>query len=221
MSITLNPDIDDAVRNFYQNGTSIIFETKDLILRPVQENDRPFFDNLYLDYETMKLFNTTEKDYKELGPDQWKKEQLEEAAERVATFVDRWNKRNPFSGFMICKKPDSLPIGYIVSGLGKSGRSVLGFVIKKEEQRNGFGTQAVHAMVQRYLPALIATHYKLFGTPLLISGAPFKEVQATSRVDNDASQKVLSRARMKRMDGSKQEDGMERCLYSLQYENPP
>jgi RimJ/RimL family protein N-acetyltransferase len=213
-------DIDLAISNFYHQGSPIEFETQNLVLRSVQQTDKIFFENWYLDYETMRLFNTNEQDYKKLGPDQWKKEQLEEAAERVDTFVKRWSEKNPFSGLVICQKTDRLPIGYIVAGLGEKGQSSLAFVITKKQQRKGFGTEAVHAMVQRYLPALIANHYKIYGSPLLVSGAPFTEVQATSRLDNEGSQKVMTRAGMIKQ-GTLSQDGMERCLYSYPYENPP
>jgi RimJ/RimL family protein N-acetyltransferase len=222
MSTIAVSDIDTSIIDFYQKGSPITFETKDLILRSVQESDLGFFQNVYTDPVTMKLYTDNEKRL-ETSPDTWKDEQMKAAAGRVATFVKRWTvDRIPFSGFVICKKSDLMPIGFIVPGFGdKPGQLETAFVITKEEQHKGFGTQAVHAIVQKYLPALIANHYKVFNKPLLAEGAPVNEVVATARLDNLASIRVMEKAGMTKTGENPNKWGQVRGIYSYTYANLP
>ncbi|HUD00780.1 MAG TPA: GNAT family protein [Rhabdochlamydiaceae bacterium] len=215
-------DIDTAVIDFYKNGSPITIETKDLVLRSVQENHLGFFQNLFTDPVTMRLYTDNEKRY-EQSPDTWKAKQMQSAAERVATFVKRWTvDKIPFSGFLICKKKDLSPIGFIVAGFGnKPGQLETAFVITEKEQRQGFGTQAVYAIVRRYVPALIANHYKLFNEPLLADKVPVNEVVATARLDNIASMRVMEKAGMVKIDENPNDWGQVRGVYSYKYENPP
>ncbi len=223
MAITAVSDIDTAVLDFYQKNTPVTIETKDLILRPVQESDLGFFQTVYTDPVTMKLFMDHEKRL-ENSPATWQEEQMKSAAGRVKTFVERWTTKNPFSGFIICKKveKDHVPIGFIVPGLGDNkGQVEMAFVILNAEQRKGFGTQAVHAIVHKYLPSLIANHDKLYGSPLLVEDNPIKEVVATARVDNPASICVMEKAGMKKIGENFNKWGQLRGIYGYTYENLP
>jgi RimJ/RimL family protein N-acetyltransferase len=222
MSTIASTNIDTSIFDFYQTGCPIMIETKDLLLRSVQEKDLDFFQNLYTDPVTMRLYTDNEKRL-ENSPDTWKDEQMKAAAGRVATFVKRWTvEKIPFSGFLICKKDTQQPIGFIVPGFGdKPGQLEAAFVITEKEQHQGFGTQAVQAIVQQYLPALIATHYKLFNKPLMSEGAPVNEVVATARLDNLASIRVMEKAGMAKVDENPNKWGQVRGIYSYSYENPP
>ena len=223
MSTLTVSDIDTAVTDFYEKGSPITIETKDLYLRSVQESDLDFFQNVYTDFATMKLYTDNEKRFETSGEEVWKAEQAKAAAGRVETFVKRWTvDRIPFSGFVISKKDDLLPIGFIVAGFGdKPGQLETAFVIQENEQRKGYGTQAVEAVVQKYIPALIANHHKIHGTLLVADGAPVTEIVATARSDNTASNRVMEKTGMTKVGENPNKWGQVRGIYSYTYENPP
>lgn len=224
METTAISDIDISICDFYLKSSPITIETNDLVLRSVQESDLGFFQGLYTDPVTMKLYTDNEKRLKTTPLEKWKEQQMKTAADRVATFVKLWNEKTPFSGFVICKKSENelLPIGFIVSGYGnKLGRLETAFVITKEEQRKGFGTQAVDAIVHKYLPALITNHYKIYGQPLLAKGAPVNEIVATARLDNVASIRVMEKVGMKKTGENLSKWGHVRGIYSYTYKNSP
>ncbi len=89
MSTFAPVDINTTVSNFFQNGTPITIETKDLLLRPIQESDLGFMQNLYTDPVTMKLFVDNEKRFENKGAEAWKKEQMKAANGRVNTLLNR------------------------------------------------------------------------------------------------------------------------------------
>jgi RimJ/RimL family protein N-acetyltransferase len=231
MSTLAAVDLDTAVCDFFQNGTAITIETKDLTLRSIQESDLDFMQNLYTDPTTMKLYADNEKRIENSGVEVWKEEQMKAAKGRVDTFVKRWTvDRIPFSGFLISTKNDPRPIGFIVPGFGDNpGQLEAAFVIKKGEQDKGFGSQVVHAIAQRYIPALIANHNKIYGEPLLVNnknntiktGDPVTEMVATSRLDNVRSIRVQEKAGMKKIDENPNKWGQVRGIYSIKYPNPP
>jgi len=226
-AITDATALDSYVTDFFQKGSSITIETKDLILRPIQETDLDFMQTVYTDFDTMKLYTDNEKRFEESGEQIWKEQQMKAVKGRVDTFVKRWTSQNPFSGFLICKKIEdqstcsTIPIGFIVAGFGdKPGQLETAFAIKKEEQGKGYGSQAVHDVVQRYIPALIANHYKIYGQPLNAEGAPVTQMVATARLDNHPSIRVLEKAGMVQT-GKDQKWGKERGIYTIDYANPP
>jgi RimJ/RimL family protein N-acetyltransferase len=223
MATSAIPDIDTSVYDFYLKGLPVTIETKDLILRSFKESDLKFLQALYTDPDTMKLYTDNEKRLETTPFEQWKEENMKAAAGRIATFMKRLNEKNPFNGFVICKKSeDNRPIGFIVPGLGdKPGQLETAFVITKEEQCKGFGTQAVDAIVRKYLPALITNHYKIYGQPLLAEGAPVYEMVATARLDNAASIRVMEKAGMKKTGENPNKWGQIRAIYSYTYENFP
>ena len=215
--------IDTAVTDFYEKGSPITIETKDLYLRSVQESDLGFFQNLYTDPVTMRLFADNEKRLENLGEEAWKAEQMKSAAGRVATFVKRWTvDRIPFSGFVIIKKDNLLPIGFIVAGFGENpGQLESATVITSTEQSKGYGTQARYALMHKYLPALIENHYRIYGFPLTADGAPVTELVATTRLDNIASDRVMRKNGMEKVGENQNKYGQERGVYRFAYVNPP
>jgi RimJ/RimL family protein N-acetyltransferase len=223
MSITAVSDLDIAVTDFFQNGTPITIETKDLTLRSVQETDLDFMQNLYTDPVTMRLFTDNEKRLETNGPDAWKEEQMKAAKSRVDTYVKRWTvDRIPFNGFLISTKNDPRPIGYIVAGFGDNpGQLETAFVITDKEQNKGYGSQAVHTIVQRYIPSLIENYYRLNGKPLEADGVPVTEMVATARLDNIPSICVQEKAGMVKTGENPNKWGQVRGIYTINYVNPP
>ena len=61
------PDLDTAVSDFFQKGSPITFETKDLYLRPTEKTDQPFFERLFTSYETMEPYAENRGRYEKLG----------------------------------------------------------------------------------------------------------------------------------------------------------
>ncbi len=223
MSITAVTDLDIAVTDFFQNGTPITIETKDLTLRSVQETDLDFMQNLYTDPVTMRLFTDNEKRFENDGPEAWKEAQMKAAKSRVDTYVKRWTvDRIPFNGFLISTKIDPRPIGYIVAGFGDNpGQLETAFVITDKEQNKGYGSQAVHTIVQRYIPSLIENYYRLNGKPLEADGAPVTEMVATARLDNTPSICVQEKAGMVKTGENPNKWGQVRGIYTINYVNPP
>ncbi|HEX2580298.1 MAG TPA: GNAT family N-acetyltransferase [Rhabdochlamydiaceae bacterium] len=223
MSIPAVSDLDTAIADFFQKGSPITIETKDLSLRSITEKDLDFMQTVYTDFETMRLYTDNEKRLEQSGEEAWKAEQMKAAKGRVDTFVKRWTvDRIPFSGFLISKKDGGKNIGFIVAGFGDNpGQLETAFVVIKEEQGKGYGSQAVHAVVQRYIPALIETHYKINGKPLEADGAPLTEIVATARLDNVASIRVQEKAGMVKTGENPNKWGQVRGIYTYKYTNPP
>ncbi len=224
-------DLDTAVTDFFQNGFPITIETQNLTLRSIREGDLEFMQNLYTDPVTMRLYTDNEKRLENDGLETWKADQMKAAKGRVDAFVKRWTiDKIPFSGFLISTKTDPRPIGFIVPGFGdKPGQLETAFAIKADEQRKGFGSQAVHAIVQRYIPALIENHYRIYGKPLLVdnenntitTGNPVTEMVATARWDNGPSIRVQEKAGMFKVSENPNKWGQLRGIYSITYANPP
>ncbi len=231
MSIVAAVDLDTSITEFFQNGSPITIETNDLYLRSIKETDLEFMQNLYTDPVTMRLYTDNEKRYENLGEATWKEEQMKAAKGRVDIFVKRWTVDGiPFSGFLISKKDDERAIGFIVPGFGdKPGQLETAFAITAGEQGKGYGSQAVHAIVQRYIPALIANHYRIYERPLLVdnenntikTGHPVTEMVATARLDNKASIRVQEKAGMVEVDKNLNKWDQMRGIYSIKYANPP
>jgi len=231
MTTTLvSSDLDTAITDFYTKSIPVTIETKDLFLRPARETDLTFFEQLFTDPETMRLYTDNESRLKDKGLDAWKEEQMKNAASRVDTYTTRWKEKVPFSGFVLCKKETEAGgeprVGFIVAGFGdKAGQSEISFAVKTEEQCHGYGQQSINAIVQRYIPALIAIHQKVYGKPLEIGDAkvgfaPLTEVVATARVDNVSSINRLQNAGLKKVGEDLNKWGNLRGVYSIVYENP-
>lgn len=215
--------LNTAIINFYKNGSPITIETEDLTLNSIQENDLGFMQLLFTDPVTMQLYADNEERLEKKGKEAWKAEQLKAVKELVDTFVKRWTvEKIPFSGFLISKKNDQRSIGFIAPGFGNNpGQLEIVFAITATQQRTGFGSQAVHAIVQRYIPALIENHYSIYGYPLKVNGAPVTEMQATTRWDNGSSLRVQAKAGMSKTSKHGDTWGLIHDIYSITYANPP
>lgn len=223
MSINTSFDLNTSVSNFFQNGAPITFETEDLTLCSIQETDLDFMQTLYTDRVTMRLFADNEVRLEEKGIEAWKAQQMKAAKERIETFVKRWTvDKIPFSGFLITTKNDPHPIGFISPGFGnKPGQLEIFFAIIATEHGKGFGLQAVHAIVQRYIPVLIENHYRMYHYPLETIGAPVTEMRATVRWDNGRAIRILEKVGMIKIDNTTDSLGLVRDIYSIAYKNPP
>lgn len=182
--------------NFFNvTGTQINAEMKtdNLYLRSVKREDLSNYIKLFSDIETMRKYTDNEARFKSEGEDAWKKKQTENITKRIETLVKRWEQNNPFSAFAIFKgseAKDDQFIGHVVAGFGDNdGESEAALVIKKEEWKQGYGTEAVKAM-RAYLSVVRDLDYK-------INGHPFTGLVASARLDNDSSIKIMESAGMK------------------------
>ncbi len=202
--------VEQSIRDYYEKNEPIQIETQDLNLCAIQESDKPVYQILFSDYPTMMKYAGSEKRVSEIGEAAWQKEQQENIAKRVDILVQRWKDKDPFSAFAIYHKTTKMFVGHIVVGHGdKPGEASLAYIIAHQEWNKGYGTQAVEAIVKRYLPALIKMH-------LEVEGGPFSELTATVRPDNIHSVKILEKVGMTYV-GEKEEYGTPRLLYHKIY----
>lgn len=209
--------LEQSLRGYYDKQEPITIETENLLLRPIQEKDKLLYQNLFSDAQTMLKYADTEKRISEIGEASWQKEQQEKIAKRVDIWVQRWKDQDPFGAFAIFNKKTKAFIGHIVVGHGDNpGEASLAYVIMREEWKKGYGTQAVGAIVNQYLPALIKVHLECRGKPLQVEGAPFSELTATTRKDNVYSVRILEKAGMTYVT-QKEEYGALRAVYRKIY----
>lgn len=110
---------------------------------------------------------------------------------RYKTWVERWQTGDPFSNFAVCKRDTKELIGEIVLGHSGPGVSELAYVLDKPYWNQGFGKEAVKAVVTEYAPELVKRGYPL-------DGEPFSAVTADVRADHERSIKILQHAGMKK-----------------------
>lgn len=182
------------------NKISVTVQTKRLRIQSVTKEDLPDYVALHSDPMVMEKYatgNTKDADYVE---------------KRITTWTTRWNERDPFSGLCVRDKKTNEFIGHIVLGHGdRPGQSEIAFLFHKKFWNQGFGKEAVTAIIQDYAPELIRRGY-------LLEGKPLDEIVATSRQDNTAGVKILTQLMGEAV---KQEEkfGSLRNHYSLKMRN--
>jgi RimJ/RimL family protein N-acetyltransferase len=110
---------------------------------------------------------------------------------RLGLWADRWKKNDPFSSLAVFKNDDNQFIGHVDLGHGdEPGQSEMAYVFAKPLWGNGYGKEAVTAVVREYAPELVTRNYNL-------EGKPFTSIIATARNDNEASVKIIAHTGMK------------------------
>jgi ribosomal-protein-alanine N-acetyltransferase len=194
-------------------GLSVRLETPDLELCSISEKDKPYYQSLYTDPKTMRLFTDNEAFIKEHGVEKWKERQMESVAKRIDVWVtERWNNGNPFSAFVIRHKRTEEPVGHIISGMGdEAGETELAFIIHEKHWNKGFASQAVDMMLQKWLPYLKEQGYKTTndttGESKVVS-----VVVSTARLDNTWSTRILEKRQFTKV-GEKEAWGSTRAVY--------
>lgn len=106
---------------------------------------------------------------------------------RIESWIKRFQDQDPFNGLKVSKKDTGEFIGHVVLGHGdRPGQSELAYLFKKAHWNQGFGTEAITALVNEYALLIIQKGYNLEGRPL-------EEITATTRPDNPASVKILEK----------------------------
>lgn len=84
-------------------------------------------------------------------------------------------------------------LGHVVAGHGDvPGQSELAFLFMPQHWCQGFGTEAVAAIVKEYAPATVKQGYTLDGEPL-------NKITATAKPDNPASVRILEKTGMRKI----------------------
>lgn len=170
--ISLNNDI----------GTlEVCMESDKFLIRSIKEDDLENLYRLYSDPVVMKKFATgciTSRN---------------ECAIKINQWVKRFKQNNPFSGYVIYEKTHFIEpqfTGIAVLGKGiKPGYAQYAIVLKKEAWGKGYGSIITNLFLNIYAPELRTRGYKPYGYP-------FRAIEASARIDNFASNKVLQNAGM-------------------------
>lgn len=153
---------------------SVTIETDRLKIQSVTAGDISDYAALFGDAVVMQKYATGET------------KDLAYVNKRISTWTARWENHDPYSGLCIRDKTTNQFIGHIVLGYGdRPGQSEFAVALKKEFWGKGYGTEAAAAVIQNYSAELMARGY-------LLEGQPLEEINATSRVDLIAGNKILS-----------------------------
>jgi RimJ/RimL family protein N-acetyltransferase len=159
-------------------------ETEDLLLKSLTWAEYEDYVRLFTDPIAMEKY----------GDEPFTEEEVKEIME---IWIDRWQKDEDFfSAFAIYLKKEDRPfIGHIILGHGEhSGEAELAYIIKPSHQHQGYGKQAVTAIVYGYAPWLI--EHGARANMHTWRSAPLRFIHATVRLDNVASIRILERMGM-------------------------
>lgn len=174
----------------------IIIETERLRLDPVSTEDQSDYISLYGDSMVMEKFATG------------KSKEEKYVKDTIARWSKQWSEGDPFSGFCVREKNTNAFIGHIILGHGENpGQSELAFLFRKEYWSQGYGKEAVAAVLENLAPELMHRGF-------LLKGNPLEEIVATSRTDNIAANKILKQF-MGEVAAQNEKFGCMRNLYSL------
>ncbi|MBS0287572.1 MAG: GNAT family N-acetyltransferase [Proteobacteria bacterium] len=162
----------------------VIAESKRLLIRPVESQDVDFYqDKLWGDSRVLEKFaDGLVRLYKDEESKQ--KGEVNYARNRIVdsndSWCNRWKNGNPWSGMTVIDKQSNKPIGHVVIGGGE-----LAYFFIPEMWNKGIGTEAVCMLTKAILPALVISGD---------AGNLPENIEATTRIDHVASQKVLAHA---------------------------
>ena len=147
-------------------------ETPRLCLESVKPQDRQDYVDLFSDPQVMEQY----------GNGQPKKRR--ETSLRVKEWVRRWSHNYPYSAFAVSDKNTHRFMGHVIAGEGdRPGQSEVAFAFKKEVWHQGYGSEAMHALMT-YAQILRKEGYR-------VENQPLDEVIATARQTNKYSRKIL------------------------------
>jgi len=208
---------DISIWNYLEQGTPIIWETDELVIRAVEMADKFFFRALFIDPEVMKNFTDHEARYLQMTPAQWEHQQIEAADQRLAQLVRRWvEEKDPFSGFVIIDKETGQMRAHVTAGHANPrtpGTAEIALMIPKEKWNKRYGTISIR-FILNYLVALSRIYDRWSGCPLTIDGAQFSEIIAMVRVENRYSLRIAEK-RMTRCPGEIEKWNIRMVLYKF------
>lgn len=130
----------------------------------------------------------------------------------VERIQNTWDKRckegDPYSAFSIFLKDTNVFIGHVILGHGdEPGVSEVACLFHKAYWRQGYGTEAMTALVREYAPATVKEGY-------LLEGKPLEKVVATARQDNLASCRIQEKIGM-HLERTEEKFGAQRNHYAI------
>jgi RimJ/RimL family protein N-acetyltransferase len=184
----------------HSTALHIQVKTERLMVRSIESADLPHFCALYANPTVMASFAAGLPRTFEATTDRFN-----------LSWSVRWQTGDPFSAMSVfINEADAEPkfIGAVVMGHGDmAGESELAFLFFPEYWNQGYGKEAVTAVVKTLGRMLVEKGY---GT----EGVPLKEIHATCRADNIASVKILQGLGMHEV-GRVEKYGSERILFSI------
>lgn len=184
--------------NFFLNESdelSVTIDTDRLHLRSVDasEEDYSSYAALFGDRGVMSKFAINEQP-----------ETPERVERRVDEWARMWQQNNPYSGLSVFKKDTDEFLGQVlIEDMDDPGELGLGYLFMKNHWNQGFGSEAVTAVVKEYVPATVQEGYTLAGQPL-------ERIAAISRLDNPYSIRILEKLGMHKI---KEEEKYGTLLY--------
>jgi [ribosomal protein S5]-alanine N-acetyltransferase len=190
---------------FVPKSLFVTIDTPRLHMRSVQpiEADYRRYAKLYGDPEVMAKYAAGQTKSKE------------EITARIRDlWAKRWRENDPYSGLAVFKKDDHAFIGHVVLGHGDApGESEIAYLFHKQFWNQGYGTEAVRALVKDYAPETVRQGY-------LMDGKPLTRIGATTRPDNPASVRILEKIGM-HLVGKEEKYGALRHCYALDLKDLP
>lgn len=175
-----------------ENNLNVTIETKRIHMESVKESDTENYVRLFAKPENRAKF----ADGKPLAPEKTK------AA--VTKWVSRWHDNNPFSAFAVSQREEEVFMGHVVLGYGdKRGETELAYVFDQMYWGKGYGKESVHPVVKEYPLEVKKKGYRLkYQEGEKVEWAEHTGINATSRIDNPASTKILESAGLKKVSQS-------------------
>ncbi|WP_162297612.1 GNAT family N-acetyltransferase [Wolbachia endosymbiont of Folsomia candida] len=163
------------------NKLNVRVDTERLTLESVTAEDaKTYYDNLWSDRSVMELYAT--------GSTQ----NLQYAKERVDTWVERYKKNDAFSSLTVRKNDDDSFVGQVVAGYGEQvGQSELAYLFAKKNWKQGYGSEAVGAVVNSWVAEVVQRDYRVNKKSDNPKGEKFTSIFAVARPDNPASVRIL------------------------------
>ncbi len=213
----------ERILGYLKKGQPIVYETKDLYIRQVDEGDQQYFRELMTDPAVTEKIEDSHARFVAEGETVWKEKQIKAADARHAELVKRWVvDKDPFSGFMMFRKTKEREfVGHAVAGHSRRpGVTEIAYYIPKQYWHQGYGTKAAEFILQ-YLTNLIAAHYIYKGVHIQIDGDSLVEAVAISRADNTYSIRIIEHIGMKKHPEQVIKWDAPQAVYRLYYRDPP
>ncbi len=170
------------------DAISAWLETDDLILVSVAAAQFENYARLFTDPAAVEKYADGQP---------WTEDEVRAA---VQEWTARWEvNRDPFSAFAIFdKKAGNDFIGHIVLGHGsRYGQSELALLLSPSCHKIGYATQAVSAVLYRYVPWLLKEQYLVNRNNKAVESSPLRSIHATGRFDDTFSGQAMIRSGMR------------------------
>lgn len=172
MKLKANPLLHAISLKSNDAGLIITIQTTHLMIRSLGQEDIDACFSLFRNPIVMETYANGEP---------YESEKIKHKFDQWTT---RWMNHDPFSAYAVIEKQSNSFIGIIGIGHASRGKSDLFYAIQPDFWGKGYGKEMVSAMMQSLIPRLMFHGYGCANGPLLT-------IEADTRLDNFASQKIL------------------------------